>query len=50
MSTPGEDIDEALGAQQDSEIDPGGLDPREPITEVTQDQQQEIDPEAPAPR
>lgn len=49
MSIPGEDVEDVLGAQQDSEIDPAGADPREPDTEVSQDQSQEIDPEAPDP-
>lgn len=44
------DPDEVLGAQQDSEVDPEGPDPREPFTQTGQDQLDEIDPERPAPR
>ena len=50
MSIPGGDPDgpvEALGEEQDTQIDPGGADPREPLTEVGIDQSQEIDPDVP---
>ncbi len=44
------DPEDVIGLQQDTEIDPEGADPREPASEVAEDQAQEIDPEAPAPR
>ncbi len=43
------DPEDVIGLQQDTEIDPEGADPREPASEVSEDQAQEIDPEAPAP-
>lgn len=38
------DPDDTLGLAQDTEIDPAGPDPREPATEVSEDQTQEIIP------